>query len=229
MVRGDCDRPGTAIHYPRSVDSITYPTYRMSAFNRSNSDVRCDAAFRKAAANTPRATSACLRAGIGGRRSWASSASGPGSSTPAPGGDKVAIPRLHSATKGHEPIDPTCRPRSGQAKLGLSATLTVVNHLSAIQGLPEVVSLYDGTLINRHPHRRSGRPAGLQSANSRRRLGGPRALIGALIDARWVNTCGTLPTSRASLGPRPQRGRIGPSKPSLGRPTPSRLVKWVGG
>jgi hypothetical protein len=55
----------------------------------------------------------------------------------------VNIPRLNSATKGQEPIDPTRRPCSAQAKLDWSATLTVINHLSAIQGLPDAVSLYD--------------------------------------------------------------------------------------
>jgi hypothetical protein len=30
-----------------------------------------------------------------------------------------------------------------QIKLDWSATLTVINHLSAIQGLPDAVSLYD--------------------------------------------------------------------------------------
>lgn len=100
--------------------------------------------FRSPAADASRAPF-----GVSGRGGRRSSDPGPllhqnqGHRRSAPGGDEVCIARLKSATNGQEPIGPTRRRRSGQVKLGWSGALTVISHLSAIQGLPDAVSLYD--------------------------------------------------------------------------------------
>jgi hypothetical protein len=159
-------RPPTAIPLWTEVETIPHSTCRLGALVQSSSNVRCGA-------HCPEGGRRHLAGTVGvsvGRGSVltgsrASPASEPWSSTLGARGDTVHISRPNSPPKGREPSESPRRTRSGQAKFGWSTGLTVINHLSAIQGCQMRIRYMMTILTNRHPHRPSGRPTGVLSAN----------------------------------------------------------------